>query len=64
MVLARVCGMRHAAYRKVEVEAADGGSSRHEVICFAIFQEVNDLEVEEVCSTMATRYSAEALWMH
>ena len=38
---------RRLAHRKVEVEAAAGGSSRQERLCLALalFMEVHDLEV-------------------
>ena len=53
------------AYRKVDVEATDGGSSKQEVVCHVItFMEVNDLKVEEELSQKkAMILRAEDLWM-
>ena len=45
----------HFANREVEVEVADGGDSRKEKsVSLSVFMDVNNLEVEEEWSTMAT----------
>ena len=48
-------GRWHLAYRRIEVEEADGSSSRQERVCVVISlaMEINSLEVEEDLSTMA-----------
>ena len=55
----------HRAHRKIEVEEADGTSSRQERVGVVVFPllEVNKLEVNEELSTMATLAWAEGMWI-
>ena len=53
----------HFAYREVQVQTIEGGSSRQERIGLVVFWDVNDLKVEEEFSTMATPFCAEGVWM-
>ena len=55
----------HRAYRKDEIEEADGSSSRQEGtgVALSLFLEVNSLEVEEELSITATLFLAEGVWL-
>ena len=56
-------GSGHLTNRRVEVEAADGGSCRQERLSVVVsFHGLNVLEVEEDLSTMATLLGAEGVW--
>ena len=51
-------------HRKAKIKEVDGGNSRkQESVSHSLFLEVNDLEVEEKSSSLATQAWAEAVWI-